>query len=157
MDEYTIFWSGLAYDCCFDEKEGLPCYSGIARLHKLVDLFGDLELQTAEMKFEYENGIKVGFVLTSEFKTRDGAPVKWVEERGPGRQRATKFRFQYEDGALFNEENEGGNFSPHGLFATDLAMFLHEVNGDRKESYFAMKQQVLHCMKLASEIEALLK
>lgn len=123
-------------------RAGFPSFSGIARLHRLVDLFGPLEVREAALE-----GGATGFTLRARLCDARGAPIEWVEERRPGLARGASIRFALENGVITAVPARKGE----PLFAIDLERFGEEVGGRRESAEDRARE--LHCLELAAEIE----
>jgi len=121
---------------------GSAALGALARLHRLVDLFGEAEVRAARLdargaarRLEVELGFAAGGVATL------------VEERGPGLPRATAWALECERGPLGSPPPE----APGALFAQDLDAFL-----DRSEhgaAPYVSDARVLHVLELVGAIE----
>jgi biliverdin reductase len=123
-------------------RAGFPSFAGLARLSRLCDLFGDLEVESAHLA-----DLSPGFVLEATLRTQAGAPIAWRDERHPGQPRATSLRFEFEDGEIDGFPPR----EPSPLFAVDLALFEDELCGRRDAR--SDRPRILRCLALAEEIE----
>jgi predicted dehydrogenase len=123
---------------------GSPALCALARLHRLVDLFGQAEVRAATLVrgSGYRLEVELGFAT--------GGVVVLVEARVPGELRATHWRVECENGPLGDPPWE----RPEGLFARDLACFVARVV-ERAEPYVS-EARCLHVLELVAAIERLL-
>jgi len=120
---------------------GSAALGALARLHRLVDLFGEAELRGARL----DTGVTRRLEVELEF-ARGGA-VTLVEERGPGLPRATEWSVTCERGLLGSPPPE-----PAGaLFARDLEVFLDRI--ERGAEPYVSDARVLHVLELVGAIE----
>jgi hypothetical protein len=84
--------------------------------------------------------------MRAELETEAGAPIAWIEERGPGLERGTAWRLEGAGGEMRAPPRHAGR-----LFARDLQQFAEVLEGRREIG--AERQRVLHCLALAEEIE----
>jgi predicted dehydrogenase len=120
---------------------GSPALGALARLHRLVDLFGSAELRAARL----ETGAVRRLELELGFAA--GGTVTLCEERGPGLARATEWSIECERGRLVTPPPE----PPGALFAQDLDWFLDRIERGR-ESYVS-DARVLELLELVGAIE----
>ncbi len=120
---------------------GTPALRALARLHRLVDLFGEAEVRSASL------ARGPGYRLEVELGFASGGRVALVEERGPGVVRATHWRVECENGPLADPPAE----RPVDLFARDLACFVARVV-ERAEPYVS-DARCLHVLGLVEAIE----
>lgn len=120
---------------------GTPALCALARLHRLVDLFGEARVRGARL----ERGD--GYRLSVELEFSRGGEVELVEERAPGARRSTRWQVECSTGALGDPPVE----RPEGLFARDLACFVARVT-ERAEPYVA-DSVCLHVLELVEAIE----
>lgn len=121
---------------------GSPALCALARLHRLVDLFGEARVRAASLE-----GRPGGYRLRAEFAFADGGGAELVEERGPSLERATRWAIVCEGGVLDDPPPE----PRAGLFRADLDVFVARVL-DGAPSYVG-EDRVLHVLELVREIE----
>ncbi len=120
---------------------GTSALCALARLHRLVDLFGEAEVRSAAL------ARGAGYRLEVELGFASGGRVTLVEQRAPGALRATHWRGECEHGALGDPPNE----RPAELFARDLACFVARVL-ERAPSYVS-DGRCQHVFELVAAIE----
>ncbi len=120
---------------------GSPALCALARLHRLVDLFGEAEVRAATL------ARGAGYRLEVELGFAAGGGVSLVEARAPGGARETHWRVECENGSLGDPPAE----RPEGLFARDLACFIARVV-DRADPYVS-EARCLHVLELVEAIE----
>jgi len=113
----------------------------LARLHRLVDLFGSAEVRRARVDDGALRRLEVELGFAG-----DGT-VTLVEERGPGLPRATEWAIECERGRLDTPPAE----PPGELFARDLEAFLDRIESGA-ESYVS-NERVLELLELVGAIE----
>lgn len=120
---------------------GTPALRALARLHRLVDLFGEAEVRSASLArgAGYRLEVSLGFAA--------GGVVSLVEERAPGLARGTRWRVECENGPLGEPPPE----RPADLFARDLECFVARVT-EGAESYVS-DSRCLHVLELVAAIE----
>ena len=127
------------------ELAGSPALRALARLQRLLDLFGAARVAGAGL----ESGGS-GYRLQVELSFLAGGATTLVEERGPGRGRATRWAIQCQHGLLDDPEADVAS----GLFLRDLDCFLARVL-DGGQPYVA-EERVVEGLALVQLIEALL-
>jgi len=120
---------------------GSPALGALARLHRLVDLFGPAELRGARL------GAGALRRLEVELAFAGGGVVTLVEERGPGLARSTDWSIECARGRLATPPPE----PPGALFARDLEVFLDRIESGA-ESYVS-DARVLELLELVGAIE----
>ena len=121
---------------------GSAALGALARLHRLVDLFGEAEVRAARLESAGARRrleVELGFV--------SGGVASLVEERGPGAPRATEWALECERGPLTTPPPE----SPGALFARDLESFLDRIL--RGAASYVSDARVLHVLELVGAIE----
>jgi len=113
----------------------------LARLHRLVDLFGRAELRGARLSLGETRRLEVDLA----FGARGG--VTLIEERGPGLPRATEWAIECERGPLTTPPAE----PPGALFARDLDVFLDRI--ERGAPSYVSDSAVLEVLELVGAIE----
>jgi biliverdin reductase len=122
---------------------GSPALCAVARLSRLVDLFGEADVSSAAL----ETGARA-WRLEVELAFRAGGRALLVEQRGPGIARATRWALRCERGALDDAPDEGRG-EP---FRADLDAFLARI--ERGAAPYVSDARVLHLLDLVGEIEA---
>jgi biliverdin reductase len=120
---------------------GSPALCALARLHRLVDLFGEAEVQSASL------ARGAGYRLEVELGFAAGGATRLIEERVAGAQRGTRWQVECENGRLGDPPAE----RPADLFAQDLACFVARVMR-RADSYVTLAR-CLHAFELVEAIE----
>jgi biliverdin reductase len=142
-------FSGTSADWIGDDAlAGTPALRAVARLHRLVDLFGSARVAGAELERR-----DPGYRLSIDLEFADGGGTRLVEERGAELERATQWRIECERGALDDPPEPGTPIRGGGLFARDLDVFLDRIF-DGTPSYVS-DERVLHVLDLVGAIEAL--
>ena len=101
-----------------DALAGTPALRAVARLHRLVDLFGPASL--AEAALERRAG---AYRLQADLEFHQGGAVRLVEERAQGHSRQMSWAIECERGRL----DDPPPASAAGLFARDLDGFVARV------------------------------
>lgn len=122
---------------------GTPALGALARLHRLVDLFGEADVRSARL----ERGREPGARLRVELAFANGGVVELIEERAPGAVRGTRFAIECERGLLETPPPEPAA----GLFARDLACFCARVL--RGAEPYVSEARCLHALALVAAIE----
>ena len=123
---------------------GSPALRAVARLHRLVDLFGPARvaaarLETAACGFRLE--IELGFEL--------GGELLLTEERAPELARRARWDVRCEHGSLRDPSLPPAA----GLFARDLDYFVEQVRTGAAS--YVGEDRILHVLGLVDEIERL--
>ncbi len=138
----TLEFTGSAEGWIADpELAGTPALCALARLHRLVDLFGEAEVRSASL------ARGAGYRLEVELGFAAGGGVTLVEARAPGGVRATHWRVDCEHGRLGDPPSE----RPANLFARDLAAFVARIR-EGAEPYVS-DARCLHVLELVEAIE----
>jgi predicted dehydrogenase len=138
----TLAFSGALEGWIGDPSlAGSPALCAVARLHRLVDLFGDAEVRSASLT----RG--PGYRLEVELSFERGGATRLVEERAPGAARGTHWQVECEHGLLGDPAAE----RPAGLFAQDLACFVARVT--RNAEPYLSEARCLHVFDLVEAIE----
>ncbi|XP_057714125.1 biliverdin reductase A [Corythoichthys intestinalis] len=147
LQEGTLHFTGGVLKPGF----GFMAFSGIARLTWLVELFGELSVTAATMEQDISNNYSK---MTAKMLTADQKPLTWIEERGPGLQRAKNINFQFVSGSL--TEIPPSPRGAVGLFMQDLIHFSAKLMGQvSQEELQKEKIRILHCSELADRIQQL--
>ncbi len=125
-----------------EARAGSAALRALARLHRLVDLFGEAEVRAAE-----QSATDSGYRLRVELGFRAGGRVQLVEERGADLERATHWQVRCERGML--DDPDAG--SAAGAFRQDLDCFVARVR-EGAPSYVS-EQRILSLLGLVEEIE----
>jgi biliverdin reductase len=138
----AVRFSGSAEGWIGDARlAGSPALRALARLHRLVDLFGDAEVRGVRLEQSH------GYHLEVELGFAAGGGVSLIEERGPGAPRATHWHVECEHGVLGDPPAD----PPTGLFAQDLACFVARVV--RGADPYVSEARCLHVLELVEAIE----
>jgi biliverdin reductase len=138
----VLFRGGSAGWIGDDAQAGGPGLRALARLHRLIDLFGPAALADADL--ERRTG---GYRLTLALRFERGGSLELVEERGPGLARALEWDVRCEGGRLEPPAAE----PPSGLFARDLELFLERV--ERGSAPFVAEELELAVHALVDAID----
>ncbi len=125
------------------ELAGTPALCALARLSRLVDLFGDADVAHAAL----ESGPRA-WLLEVELTFRAGGRVLLVEQRGLGVARATRWALRCEGGALDDPPAE----PPSDPFRADLDVFLARI--ERGAPPYLADARTLHLLELVEQVEA---
>jgi hypothetical protein len=121
---------------------GSEALRALARLHRLVDLFGEAEVGAVQL----ERG--EGYRLCVELSFREGGSTRLIEERRPGRSRAVFWNVRCRNGLL----DDPGAGPPGPVFREDLDVFVSRVR--LGASSYVSEERLLHLLELVSEIES---
>lgn len=148
LQEGTLHFTGGSLKPRF----GFLAYSGVARLTWLVDLFGELTVNSAAFEENPSNNYSK---MTANLLTADNRPLTWIEERGPGLPRAKNINFRF-DSFTLTEVPPPASRGAVGLFMQDLVLFAAKLSGQvPPEEMEREKRRVLHCLSLAQTIQEL--
>lgn len=125
-----------------DSQAGSAALRALARLHRLVDLFGAASAVSASL----ERGA-AGYELRVELEFESGGCVRLVERRGAGLERATRWSIECEGGTLDDPEPA----PERGLFREDLDCFLARI-ASGADPYVA-DERVVGVLELVGAIE----
>jgi predicted dehydrogenase len=140
----AITFSGSAEGWIADPAlAGTPALCALARLHRLVDLFGEAEVRSAALA---RLG-SAGYRLEVELGFAAGGRVALVEQRAPGAARGTRWAIECERGVLGDPPVEPAS----GLFARDLDCFVARVR-EGADSYVS-DARCVHVFELVAAIE----
>jgi biliverdin reductase len=122
-------------------QAGSAALGALARLHRLVDLFGSARVTAASLSAGEPR------VLEVELEFLAGGRVTLRESRGPGLPRATEWSIECERGRLETPPPE-----PAGaLFARDLDVFLDRI--ERGADSYVSDARVIEVLELVGAIE----
>lgn len=148
LQEGTLHFTGGSLKPRF----GFLAFSGIARLTWLVDLFGELTVNSAAFEEDPSTSYSK---MTARLLTSDQRPLTWIEERGPGLPRAKNINFRF-DSFTLTEIPPPASRGAVGLFMQDLVLFATKLSGQvPSEEMEREKRRVLHCLSLAQRIQEL--
>ena len=122
---------------------GSPALRAVARLHRLVDLFGEAEVLGSELT-EGEGG---AVRLEARLAFRAGGSVTLIEERLRGLGRRTEWDLICERGRLGSPPAG----SAGSLFREDLEHFVRRIV-EGADSYVS-EERVVHVLELVEAIE----
>jgi biliverdin reductase len=123
-------------------QAGSPALLSLARLSRLVDLFGDAEVERAACAARAG-----GYALRVDLAFRAGGRATLVEERAPGLARATRFAIECERGTLGDPPA-----TPAGdPFREDLDCFLARIL--RGAPPYLSDSRLLHLFDLFAAVE----
>ena len=125
-----------------DELAGGAGLRALARLHRLVDLFGRAEVQRCGLERSGD-----GYRLEVGLRFARGGETSLLEERAPGLSRATEWEIECEAGILRTPPA-----SPEsGLFARDLEVFVARV--EMGAASYVSEERVLEVLRLVDAID----
>lgn len=127
-----------------DALAGGPGLRALARLHRVVDLFGPAEVASASA----EPGRAGGYRLAVVLRFARGGTLELIEERGRGLGRALEWDVQCEGGRLEPPPAEPAA----GLFARDLDAFLARI--ETAAEPYVSEERELHVHALVDAIDA---
>lgn len=125
---------------------GSPGLRALARLHRLVDLFGRARVESASL----ENRASGGYRLEIALHFAAGGEVRLIEERGPGLPRALRWDIRCERGNLGSPTSAPAS----GLFARDLECFVERICSGSPP--YISDERVLHVLGLVDAVDTLL-
>jgi predicted dehydrogenase len=125
---------------------GTPGLLALARLHRLVDLFGEARVASACLE-----PVESGYALRVDVEFGDGGHTALHERRAPGLARRLRWAIACERGVL----EDPPPLPVEGLFARDLAEFLSRVIS-RAQSYVS-DARVVHGLELVHAIDRILQ
>lgn len=126
------------------EQAGSPALRSLARLHRMIDLFGNASVDWAEQRLRSDGSflLEVGLLFDA------GGHTMVIERRGPGVIRNVKWDIPCERGILADPKLQ----PVRGLFVRDLECFVARIR-EGAESYIS-EERILHVLDLVSQIEA---
>ncbi len=122
---------------------GSPALCALARLSRLVDLFGEADVADATLE-----ATSRAWRLEVELAFRAGGRAQLVEQRGPGVARATRWALSCEGGPL----DDPPAAPPGDPFRADLDACLARI--ERGAAPYASDARVAHLLELVGQIEA---
>jgi predicted dehydrogenase len=125
-----------------DALAGGPGLRALARLHRLVDLFGPAEVGRVRIELRAAGGYRLEVELHFA-----GGTLELIEERGPGLPRALEWDVWCQGGRLVPPPPE----APAGLFARDLELFLARIEAGA--SACVSEERELHVHALVDAID----
>ncbi len=125
-------------------RAGSPALRALARLHRLLDLFGPARIARASLA-ERERGYR----LELRVAFREGGETDLIEERGADLERGTHWAVRCERGVLDDPDAAPSA----GLFARDLDHFLDRI--ERGSPPYVSNERVLHALDLVEQAERL--
>jgi len=140
----TLTFTGSAEGWIADPAlAGTPALCALARLHRLVDLFGEAEVRSAALACSdgpgYRLEVELGFAASSR--------VTLIEQRAPGSARGTHWAVECERGTIGNPPAEPAS----GLFARDLDCFVARVR--EVAAPYVSDARCAHVFELVAAIE----
>lgn len=126
------------------ERAGSAALRAVARLHRLVDLFGEAQVREARVEPLGRGGYRLELGLAF----RRGGEALLIEERGPGLPRQTCWALRCEHGRLEDPPRE----PPGALFREDLDHFIARVESGLEP--YVSEARVLHVLGLVDQIDA---
>lgn len=141
-----LFFSGSNAGWIGDGRAaGSPALRALARLHRLLDLFGAASVRGAALRLDGGR-----YRLEVDLVFAGGGETRLVEERGPELARTTRWAIRCEGGVL----DDPPDTAPVGLFWADLNCFVDLITG--RGSTYVSEKRVLGALALVEEIEAAL-
>jgi biliverdin reductase len=125
-----------------DRLAGTPPLRALARLHRLVDLFGPAHVEQAALE-----RLSGGYQLELRLAFRNGGHTQLTESRAPDLARATRWHIPCDAGTL----DDPPATAAEGLFARDLRCFLARIR-DAAPSYVS-ELRILHALDLVTQAE----
>lgn len=122
---------------------GSPALRAVARLHRLVDLFGPGEVRAARLEPRGDPAYR----LEVELGFGSGGEVLLIEERGPDLPRSTSWQIRCDRGMLQSPASAPAS----GLFAQDLACFLERIRSGAAP--YVSEDRILHVLGLVDQID----
>jgi predicted dehydrogenase len=122
---------------------GSPALRAVARLHRLVDLFGEARVEGAALS---ERGVQ-GYRLEVELGFQEGGGLRLIEERRAGARRGVEWEIVCERGVLRNPPSQ----SPGKLFEEDLTCFAQRVR--KGAPHYVSEDRIVHVLDLVRQIE----
>jgi len=129
------------------ELAGSPALRAVARLHRLLDLFGEASARTAQLT----PAGAAGYRLEVELSFRAGGVAWLYEERGADLEREMRWAVRCEQGELIDPPD----LPREGLFREDLDHFIERVEGRELEPYVS-EARVLHVLEVVGQIDGLI-
>jgi len=126
------------------ERAGSAALRAVARLHRLVDLFGEAQVREARVEPLGRGGYRLELGLAF----RRGGEALLIEERGPGLPRQTRWALRCEHGRLEDPPRE----PPGALFREDLDHFIARVESGLEP--YVSEARVLHVLGLVDQTDA---
>ncbi|XP_043831293.1 biliverdin reductase A isoform X2 [Dromiciops gliroides] len=144
--EGSVYFTGGPLE---EERFGFLAFSSIARLSRLVSLFGELAFISATMEEQKENQY---LKMTANLETVDKRPLTWIEERGPGLKREWHINFLFDSDRL--ESIPPPTQGHKNIFLRDQEIFVKKLLGQMSTEDLAKeKKHILHCLGIADEIQ----
>lgn len=125
------------------QRAGSEALRAVARLHRLVDLFGEARVIDARV----ERGSAGAYRLEARLAFAAGGTATLVEERAPDAQRGTHWDVRCERGVLGSPPE----MPAAGLFARDLDVFVDRVVGGAP--HYVDEARIVHVLALVQAIE----
>ena len=125
------------------EQAGSPALRSLARLHRMIDLFGNASVEWAEQRLRSDGSylLEVGLLFDA------GGHTMVIERRGHGVIRNLHWDVPCERGILADPKLQ----RVRGLFLRDLECFVARIR-DGAESYVS-EERIVHALDLVSQIE----
>ena len=124
------------------DLSGSPALHAVARLHRLLDLFGSAQVAQAELVRQ-----ESGYELRAALRFAEGGGVRLVETRAARLARATRWSIECERGRLDDPAAE----PERGLFLRDLDHFLERIASGADP--YVPDARVVEVLELVAAIE----
>ncbi|MFQ5698174.1 MAG: Gfo/Idh/MocA family protein [Myxococcota bacterium] len=141
------FRGGLAGWQADPSLAGSEALRALARIHRLLDLFGPARVESAELRAREP----LGYRLEVELRFEYGGFTRLVEERRPGLARRLAWKIECETGAL----DDPGALGAGDVFHQDGGAFLGRILDGRPAE--PDEARLLAALARVEEIEALLR
>lgn len=146
-----------------DPSWGPLPYTGMARLHRILEICGDdLHLRDfmyhrgeiaaagqATMSSDSEHSQAQRMSVT--LRSAQDVDILWTEWRAPGLKRENTWRFEFADGHVIDQMPQKKDAMP--LFLADLEVFIQKTRGQRDQAEY--RGAVLHGLRMAEFLTAM--
>jgi biliverdin reductase len=141
--EFSGGWTGWIADPALS---GSPALLALARLNRLVDLFGPARIAAAELE---RSGS--GYRLSADLEFERGGATRLIEARAPALPRGLRWNLPCERGEL----RDPPALPAQGLFKLDWLCFLERVT--RGAASYVSEERITHGLQLVQQIEYVLR
>jgi len=140
------------------ESMGFLSFQGISRLSWLLELFGDLRLQSAQVEYDTDDGSHMRLVV--QFLTKENKELTWIEEQGDEITPRKQVVFKMAKGNIVKLPD----WRYEDWWLQDLKLFLNQIDRLPSKTLSTrtttdscdvrrQKLHVLKTIKLAEEVE----